>query len=71
MNTKDLIIHMHHVSWQNGGRDILRDIDWTVKNGEHWALVGLNGSGKTTLLNIVNGYLWFSKAEVSVLGREF
>lgn len=71
MKTKDLIIHMHHVSWRNGGRDILRKIDWTVKKGEHWALVGLNGSGKTTLLNIVNGYLWASKGEVSVLGKQF
>jgi len=71
MKTKDLIIHMHTVSWRNGGRDILRNIDWTVKKGEHWALIGLNGSGKTTLLNIVNGYLWPSKGEVSVLGREF
>ena len=40
MKTKDLIIHMHHVSWRNGGRDILPKIDWTVKKGEHWDLSG-------------------------------
>lgn len=62
---------MQNVSLRNGDRYILRDISWTVKKGEHWAVIGLNGSGKTTLLNIVNGYLWPSEGEVSVLGREF
>lgn len=38
------------------GRDILRGVDWTVRRGEHWALLGPNGCGKTTLINLVTGY---------------
>ncbi len=34
---------------------ILRDLDWTVKRGEKWALLGKNGCGKSTLLSLVCG----------------
>lgn len=34
---------------------ILRDLDWTVRRGEKWALLGKNGCGKSTLLSLVCG----------------
>ncbi|KPV78531.1 uncharacterized protein RHOBADRAFT_33221 [Rhodotorula graminis WP1] len=36
-------------------RRILRDVDWTVREGERWLLAGHNGSGKSTLLALVLG----------------
>jgi iron complex transport system ATP-binding protein len=65
------VIHMKDISWIYGKKHILRNISWEVNRGEHWAIVGLNGSGKTSLLNMVNGYIWPSRGEVSVLGKEF
>lgn len=65
------VIHMENVSWICDGRHILRNINWEVNPGEHWAIIGLNGSGKTTLLNMINGYLWPSTGQISVLGRRF
>jgi iron complex transport system ATP-binding protein len=50
---------------------ILRDIDWTIRRGEHWALLGANGSGKTSLLKIVCGYEWPTEGSVRVLGKPF
>ena len=38
---------------QYGERVILNALDWTVMNGERWALTGPNGSGKSTLLSLV------------------
>lgn len=38
-----------------GERTILRDLNWTVKRGEKWALLGANGSGKSTLLSLICG----------------
>lgn len=62
---------MEDVSWRREGKYILKQIDWQVKKGEHWAILGLNGSGKTTLLNMVNGYIWPTTGSMSVLGNEF
>lgn len=67
----DHIIEMRGVHYRRGDRELLKNIHWRVKPGEHWALLGLNGSGKTTLLNIVNGYIWPTQGEVSVLGHRF
>jgi len=45
------------VGVRRGGRWILDDVDWTVRTGERWAIVGPNGSGKTTLLRLMAGLL--------------
>ena len=47
------VVDMHNVSIKYGTRTILKDLDWTVMNGERWALSGQNGSGKSTLLSLV------------------
>ena len=47
------IIHFNHVTIRYGERTILKDLDWTVRKGEHWSLSGQNGSGKSTLLSLV------------------
>jgi iron complex transport system ATP-binding protein len=51
-------LELRDVSYIAGRRIILDSINWTVKPGEHWAILGPNGSGKTTLLKIASGYLW-------------
>src|SRR5690625_4023021 len=65
------VIEMKGVSWRRQQKTILHNIDWQVFKGQHWAVLGLNGSGKTTLLNMVNGYIWPTTGEVSVLGQKF
>ncbi|GGA22780.1 ABC transporter ATP-binding protein [Psychrobacillus lasiicapitis] len=67
----DKVIAFKDVSWRRSGQEILSQINWEVKENEHWAILGLNGSGKTSLLNIVNGYNFPSTGNVSVLGHEF
>lgn len=47
------VVDMKEVSIRYGERTILKDLNWTVKNGERWALSGQNGSGKSTLLSLV------------------
>jgi len=39
------------VSYQ--GVNVLQDITWTMKQGEHWAVRGPNGAGKSTLLSLI------------------
>ncbi len=47
------VIRMRNVSIRYGERTILKDLNWTVRNGERWALSGKNGSGKSTLLSLI------------------
>ncbi len=47
------VVQMNKVCIRYGKRTILKDLDWTVLNGERWALGGKNGSGKSTLLSLV------------------
>lgn len=47
------IVELHKVSIRYGQRTILNELDWTVMNGERWALSGENGAGKSTLLSLV------------------
>lgn len=49
----DEIIKMRQVAIRYGERTILNALDWTVLNGERWALSGQNGSGKSTLLSLI------------------
>ncbi|MGW1838614.1 ABC transporter ATP-binding protein [Streptomyces sp. NPDC002067] len=48
---------------------ILRDVDWTVRAGEHWALLGANGAGKTTVLRLVGALMFPTVGTVEVLGH--
>ena len=47
------IVELRQVSIRYGKRTILNTLDWTVLNGERWALSGENGAGKSTLLSLV------------------
>lgn len=38
-------------------RPVIRNLDWTLRRGEHWAVLGANGSGKSTLLSLIYGDL--------------
>ena len=47
------VVKMNKVSIKYGERTILKELSWTVLNGERWALEGPNGAGKSTLLSLV------------------
>jgi iron complex transport system ATP-binding protein len=63
------VIAMHGVSVVRGQSLLLRDVDWEVRAGERWVLLGPNGSGKTTLVSIAATYLWPSHGSVEILGE--
>jgi molybdate transport system ATP-binding protein len=62
---------MKNVRVAFGDRVVLRDLNWTVRRGENWAVVGPNGSGKTTLLGLITGEnLQVYANEVSLFGKK-
>ena len=38
-------------------RAVLRDLNWVLRVGEHWALFGANGAGKSSFLKLIYGDL--------------
>ncbi len=48
------LIEMRDVSVTYGQAHVLRDITWTMRQGEHWAILGHNGAGKTTFLSLIS-----------------
>lgn len=43
---------------EDGGTTVLyRDLDWTVRFGERWGVIGENGAGKSTLVKVAMGFL--------------
>lgn len=55
------MLDLHVEAFTRDDVDILRDIEWQVIPGEHWAVLGANGAGKNSLLSIVAGYEWPSR----------
>lgn len=47
------VVSFNNVSIRYNDRTILRDVNWTIHQGECWALSGQNGSGKSTLLSLI------------------
>jgi len=56
------------VAKRYGRRQVLRDVNLTVRAGEIAAVVGANGSGKTTLLRICAGLASADEGAVTVHG---
>lgn len=72
MNDNDLAVNINNASVYLGGREILHDLNWSVKNGERCFILGANGAGKTTLVKMLMGYAWpIYGAEVEILGHRF
>jgi multiple sugar transport system ATP-binding protein len=53
-----------------GGREVIKDVSFTVESGELAVLVGRSGSGKTTLLRAITGYAPLSGGRISIGGEE-
>jgi iron complex transport system ATP-binding protein len=52
-------------------RLVLKDVDLSIRRGQHWVLLGPNGSGKSSLLSVLQGLLWPIEGAIRVLGRRF
>ncbi len=50
-------------------RQVLKDINVTIKNGEAVALIGVNGSGKSTLLKLMTKIIYPNKGKITTNGK--
>ena len=40
------LLELRDVTYALNGKRILEHVSWTVRQGEHWAILGANGAGK-------------------------
>jgi putative ABC transport system ATP-binding protein len=62
-------IQLEHVTSRAGGREILSDVQLTIRAGQSVAIAGPSGSGKTTLLLLAAGLQVPSSGRVLVDGE--
>jgi len=53
----DDIVKFAGVGKSYGPKAVYKNLDFEIKRGERWCVMGQNGSGKTTLLKMVAGHL--------------
>lgn len=53
---KDSILQVEHLTAGFGDKILFKDLSWTLKSGEIYALTGNSGSGKSTFSRIIAGH---------------
>ena len=51
----DYLLRLRNAVVSLKGEKLLKDLSWTIKPEENWAVLGGNGAGKTTLLKLLIG----------------
>ena len=65
-------IKIENVSWryQNGKKEVIQNLNLTIRRGTSVAFVGQSGAGKTTLADIILGLLPPQKGEILIDGND-
>ena len=63
------VIYMDHIRKSFNNKTVLKDVSFSVNEGEIFGFLGPSGAGKTTIINILTGQLRKDKGESSVLGE--
>lgn len=63
-------LEVRNVSIAFDGKQVLKDVSVTLKEGELVCLLGVSGGGKTTLFNIISGLLVPDEGHVYLDGEE-
>jgi len=67
---RQTVIELGGISVVVDGRTIVDGVDWSVRAGEHWAVIGPNGGGKSTLVGVAGLQRHPTKGTVRVLDHE-
>ena len=62
------MVEVSHLNKNYGSHPAIRDLTFSVADGQVYGLLGPNGAGKSTIMNILTGYLAPTGGEVKVAG---
>ena len=66
-----VVLQISDLRIERNGITILDGINWQIRKGQHWVMLGANGSGKTSLLSALTGYLAPTSGEIELLQQRF
>lgn len=61
-------IKVNHLTKSYGSNIVIKDISFTVNQGEIFGLLGTNGAGKTTTLECIEGLRRYDSGDIKVVG---
>ena len=66
----EILFNLKNINVQFGDTVVLKNLNWTVRKGEHWAVMGENGAGKSTLLGMLTAdHPQIYKNDITLLGK--
>ena len=66
----EILFELKNINVQFGDTVVLKNLNWTVRKGEHWAVMGENGAGKSTLLGMLTAdHPQIYKNDITLLGE--
>ena len=69
-SNSEVLFDLKNVNVQFGDTTVLKNLNWTVRKGEHWAVMGENGAGKSTLLGLLTAdHPQIYKNDITLLGE--
>lgn len=61
------VLELTQVNVVRGDKNLLKNVNWSVQEGERWIVLGPNGAGKSTLLAIAGARLHPTSGMVDIL----
>ena len=52
-SSAEVLFDLKNINVRFGDTDVIKNLNWTVRKGEHWAVMGENGAGKSTLMGML------------------
>lgn len=63
-NTAQVILRTQALSLHIAGKTLLNNLDWEVKQGQCWCIIGKNGAGKSSLIRALVGLRSHESGEI-------
>ncbi|QHT70960.1 ATP-binding cassette domain-containing protein [Rhodocytophaga rosea] len=63
MKPDSIFIQLNNATYYKGNTHLFDSLNWTIRKGECWAIVGGLGSGKTSLAEAITGKLFLRSGE--------
>lgn len=65
-----MMLTLSHVSKAFGGKQVLKDLSFSVRENSIYGFIGENGAGKTTTMKMILGLLHADAGEITVNGEK-